>query len=151
MSGMAFKFAENWTDEIAEASEEFQNGVVQVIDPSLIESSYDIETGEWTVTGDGVLFEGPVRVMPIRWGVNLEGETTANSSVVTAVTVQVPKNAIGRVARGWTVKVVECADNPTLVDYVFRVTSGLQGSNAASRTFECAVDGDVLPAEVDGG
>lgn len=140
----------NWTDEIAaiSGSEEFQKATVRIWDPELIvKGEYDFETGAQEITDDGTVYEGRARVIPMRWNVNHEGSETANSSAWTAVLVQLPKGSLLRVNRGVRMQVTACEDNPSLLSYLFTVNSDLQGSNAASRTFEFAVDGDgVMPS-----
>lgn len=53
---------------------------------------------------------------------------------------------IGRVKRGVKVYVDVCTRNPALENLMFTVTSDLQGSMSASRTFQAALDGDARPA-----
>lgn len=134
----------NWTDEIAEVSEQYQNAEVELLDPSLVTyGPFDPVTNKRTSTGDPLVWEGFARIIPPRWGVNRQGSDTGNASTQTSVLIQFPKKAFGRVKRGMKLTVVTCEDNPGLETMLFKVTSGLQGSNAASRTVEFAVDGDV--------
>ena len=148
---MAYSFGtDNWADEIAEVSTqpEFQRAVIRIEDPSLLtQKSYDIETGEWTITGDPVIYPvgdetGQARVIGVRWGVQSGGESQANATTISAIRVQVPQHAVGRVKKGCKVT-VESAPNLVLTSYTFTVTSDMQGSSDASRTFECALDIDV--------
>lgn len=140
----------NWTDEIAEVSELFQNAEVALFSPSALSASYSWSTGEWTYEGDQeYLYEDKARVTPIRWGVNHEGEDVSNASTITAVQVQLPKDAVGHIQRGVKMVVPSCNDNPALESVLFTLTSDLQGSNAASRTFEFSVDGDIAVPEVE--
>lgn len=143
---MAYSFGtENWADEIAEVSTqpEFQRAVIRIEDPSLLtQKSYDIETGEWTITGDPVVYDGQARVIGVRWGVQSGGESQANATTISAIRVQIPQHAVGRVKKGCKV-IVKSAPNLVLTSYIFTVTSDMQGSSDASRTFECALDIDV--------
>lgn len=136
-----YEFSE-WTDEIAEVSEQYQNATVTVFDPSQVTKEWI--GGEWVVTGDGTVVTGQARIMPMRWGVNRENTDIANSETATAILVQFAKKSVDRLPRGSKMRVDECEDNPTLETYLFSLTSGLQGSNAASRTFEFAVSGDLV-------
>lgn len=146
---MAYSFAANWNDEIAEVStrEEFQRARIRIEDPSLVTKDYDEDTNTWTITGDPVIYPideetGQARIIGVRWGVQSGGESQANSTTITAIRVQIPQHAVGRVKRGCKV-FVESAPNMVLGSYIFTVTSDMQGSSDAARTFECALDLDV--------
>ena len=134
----------DWAREVAEVSTlpEFQNAQVRFVDPSLIESEYDPDTAEWTVTGDGVLYSGQARVIGVRWGV-FSGGASNNPGTETAIRIQVPRFGAGRVRKGVKVYVDDAPFNPVLETYLFAVTSDMQGSAAGARTFECALAGDV--------
>lgn len=143
---MAFDFnTSSWNDRIAEISTrpEFQRAQIRILDPSLLENSdYDIETGEWTDEGDAVIYTGRARVIGVRWGVQSGGESQANATTVSAIRVQIPQHAVGRVKKGCKV-FVDSAPNLVLSSYIFTVTSDMQGSSDAARTFECSLDIDV--------
>lgn len=146
---MAYSFAANWNDTIASVStrEEFQRAVIRIEDPSLVTKEYDVETATWTISGDPVIYpiadeNGQARIIGVRWGVQSGGESQANSTTITAIRVQIPQHAVGRVKRGCKV-FVESAPNLVLASYLFTVTSDMQGSSDAARTFECALDLDV--------
>lgn len=148
---MAYSFAvANWADEIAEESTkpEYQQAFIRIEDRSLLtQEDYDIETGEWTVVGDPVIYpvgdeDGRARVIGVRWGVQSGGESQANATTLSAIRVQIPQHAVGRVKKGCKVY-VESAPNTVLTNYIFTVTSDMQGSSDAARTFECSLDLDV--------
>lgn len=141
-----FEFPETWTDEIAELTTdpEYQNATVRIYDPSLVTETYDISTGVWNVTGNGDLYSGQARVVDIRWGVNRENSDTGNPTTIKNIRVQLPKNILGRLKRGMKMVVTSCTDNPSLETFLFSVSTDIQGSNAASRTIEFAVDGDLV-------
>lgn len=149
---MAFQFTEyaNWADEIAEVSElpEFQTAVIRIVNPNLIEREYDEDTATWTITGEGVIYEGQARVIPVRWGVQSGGESQANATTLGAMRVQIPRTVASdiRVNKGFKVFVDESPHNLSLVNRIFAVTSDLQGSSSASRTFECMADIDAAVA-----
>lgn len=148
---MAYKFSTgSWADEIAETSTlpEYQTARIQIIDPSQIDQDYDVDTGQWTTVGDGVVYPlgdeiGQARIIGVRWGVFSGGESQSNATTLAAVRIQVPQHAIGRVKRGLTVKVLS-APNTVLTEYTFKITSDFQGASDAARTFECAVDMDSV-------
>lgn len=146
---MAYVFSEyaNWADEIAEVSElpEFQTAKIRIVDPNLITRDYDEETATWTITGDGVIYNDRARIIPVRWGVHSGGESQANATTLSAMRVQIPRTLATdiRVNKGFRVFVEESPYNLSLVDRMFSVTSDLQGSSSASRTFECMADVDA--------
>lgn len=141
---MAYNFGANYADEIAAVSTlpEYQTAQIRIEDPSLVSSSYDVETGQWTTVGDPVVYEGQARIIGVRWGVTSEGESQANRSTISSIRVQIPQHGTGRVKRGCKVFVMS-APNTVLTSYAFTVTSDMQGASAAARTFECALDMDV--------
>lgn len=149
---MAYVFSEyaDWADEIAEVSElpEFQTAVIRIVNPNLIEREYDEDTATWTITGEGVIYEGQARVIPVRWGVQSGGESQANATTLGAMRVQIPRTVASdiRVNKGFKVFVDESPHNLSLVNRIFAVTSDLQGSSSASRTFECMADIDAAVA-----
>lgn len=151
---MVYSFAvDNWADEIAEVSTQprYQRAIIRIEDSSLLtQSDYDIETGEWTVEGDPVIYpvgdeDGRARIIGVRWGVQSGGESQANATTISAIRVQIPQHAVGRVKKGCKV-FVESAPNLVLSSYIFTVTSDMQGSSPAARTFECSLDIDVQVA-----
>lgn len=152
---MAFNFTTSaWHDRIAEVSTrpEFQRAVIRIEDRSLLtQEDYDIETDEWTVVGDPVVYAGQARIIGVRWGVQSGGESQANATTIAAIRVQIPQRAVGRVKKGCKV-FVESAPNTVLTNYIFTVTSDMQGSSDAARTFECSLDIDVqVPASLQPG
>ncbi|QDK01432.1 hypothetical protein SEA_LEEROYJENKINS_35 [Microbacterium phage LeeroyJenkins] len=143
---MAYVFGtDNWADEISEISTqpEFQSAQIRIEDPSVLTSKkYDVETATWTITGDPVVYEGQARVIGVRWGVQSGGESQANATTISAIRVQIPQHGAGRVKKGCKV-FVDSSPNLVLSSYLFTVTSDMQGSSPASRTFECSLDIDV--------
>lgn len=145
-----YGFSDSWTDEIAAESgkAEYQNATITLLDYSLVvEGEYDLETGEQTFTGDPEVWDGQARIIGVRWGVNRENSDFGNSMTISSLRVQIPKNAVGRMKRGVQMRVDTCTDNPSLVSRVYTLTSDLQGSNAATRTFEFSLDGDAVVAD----
>lgn len=145
---MAVSFSsENWAEGIARESEkpEYQTAEIQILDPSLVTSSYNEKTGKFSNTGNPVKYEGRARVIPVRWGVFSGGESQANATTLTSVRVQVPSANLGslRVHKGWKVFVTSAPRSPWMESRLFTVTSDLQGSSSASRTFQCEADGDA--------
>lgn len=145
---MAYSFAvANWADEIADVSElpEFQTATIRIVNPNLIDSDYNEDTAQWDIIGDGVIYNGQARVIPVRWGVQSGGESQANATTLSAMRVQIPRTTATdiRVNKGFHVFVDASPYNLSLVNRMFTVTSDLQGSSSASRTFECMADVDA--------
>lgn len=149
---MAYRFDtyDHWTDEIAEDSEspEFQTAKIRIVDPNLITRDYDEDTATWTISGDGVIYNDRARIIPVRWGVQSGGESQANATTLSAMRVQIPRTLATdiRVNKGFKVFVDESPHNLSLENRMFAVTSDLQGSSSASRTFECMADIDAAVA-----
>lgn len=149
---MAYSFTvENWADEIAQEStkSEYQQAVIRIFDKSqaTLVTPYDIETGLGPIYTGGDIYpigdeDGRARIIGVRWGVQSGGESQANATTISAIRVQIPQHAVGRVKKGCKV-FVESAPNLVLSSYLFTVTSDMQGSSPASRTFECSLDIDV--------
>lgn len=141
-----FKFEESWTDEIAAETtkEEYQNCKITIFDPLDNRGVFDVDTNEWEYTGDLVPeYVGRARIINVRWSVFSGGEAQANAFNISALRIQLPKNAISRVQKGWRVRVDEAPDNPALVKRLYAVSADPQGSASAGRTFEIALDSDA--------
>lgn len=142
-----YDFNGSWTDEIADITNlpEFQNALVKILDPT-VEKVYDFDLGEYVYPGGEVptLYEGRARVKDYRWGVFLGGEAQANSNIVTAFLIQLPKATPGVFPRRSPVHVLECEDNPHIVGKQYAINSDAMGSTMASRTFEASLDGDSV-------
>lgn len=89
---MVYQFPTHWTDEIAAVStdEYYQNIQVTLIDPDLVEQTYDEDTGEYTVTAEGEIWSGQARLIGIRSGVNRLNEDTWNANTQTPIRLQFP-------------------------------------------------------------
>lgn len=140
-------FNKDWAEEIAEVSTrpEFQTSEIEIVDPSLIETEWDFETGDEIVTGDGVIYAGRARVIGISGGNNQNG-AQYNPTTLIGVRVQIPREGTTslEVRKGMTARVTSAPRQPRLMDYVFTAVSDFQGSSSAARTFEFFVDGDSV-------
>lgn len=145
---MAYSFSDSWAGEIASVTDspEFQTAKVTITDDSLLTGGeYDPDTNTYGPTqGDSVVYSGRARVIPINTGNFSGGEGQSNATTLVTIRVQIPKDATGRVKRSSKVMVDEAPDNPALVGRLFNITSDLQGSASASRTFDCASDEDAV-------
>ena len=148
----------SWNKRIAAISTrpKHQTLEVKLIDPALVEETYNITTGVTTVTADGVMRTFQARVIDVGWGATHENTVTTNASTVTTIRVQFPFNQnfgtvaapIYRIRRGVMLKVLTSPDNPSLVERAFTCTSDIQGGAAASRTLEFSLDGDAAVPSV---
>lgn len=140
-------FSRPWYQEIAEVtgSPEFQDIEITLSsatewDPAL----YDVVTGVDGNQESTVIYDGQARLVTTRWGTDRGGEGQANALTEKPVRIQMPHGAVGRVDKGTVVRVTSAPANPALETYVFRVTTGIQGGAAATRTIECMIDGDSV-------
>ena len=150
---MVYQF-KAWDAQIADITTrpEYQNIAIKLIDPTLVVETYDIATGITTVTNDGKFFTGPARLIAIRAGINRENTETTNSSTVTHIRIQFPRNQnfgtemapIYRIRRGIKLMVTSAPNNKALETMIFTCTSDLQGGSVASRTLEFSTDGDLV-------
>lgn len=158
MGSNLLKFDKPWTTEIASISTQplFQNAVIRIEDPELVTRDYNIDTATWSYVGDPVVYpvgdeDGRARIIFPRAGVFSGGESQANATTINAVRIQVPHEVFRRIKRGLKVFVEECDENPSLIGRLFAITSDLQGSNSAARTFEASADVDAFIPEPDDG
>lgn len=157
--------SEDWTAPIHAVSTQprFQKSKIRIEDHSLIvPGEYDVDTGTYTEpTGDPVVYEGQARLIGIRWGTFTGGESQANATTLSAIRVQIPNARFdegygeddygddyagglsGRVKRGCKIFVLDSPNNPALNGLILTITSDLQGSSAAARTFEASLDADT--------
>lgn len=145
----SFESEGEWSDRIAGISSQprFQRSQIRIEDHSLIvQGDYNTESGTYPEpTGDPTVYEGQARIIGIRWGTFTGGESQANATTLSAVRVQIPKTpeTTVRVKRGCKIFVIDSPNNPALNGLILTITSDLQGSSAAARTFEAALDADV--------
>lgn len=141
--------SEDWTAPIHAVSTQsrFQKSRIRIEDHSLIvPGEYYVDSGTYTEpTGDPVVYEGQARLVGIRWGTFTGGESQANATTLSAIRVQIPKtpDTTVRVKRGCKIFVIDSPNNPALNGLILTITSDLQGSSAAARTFEAALDADT--------
>ena len=154
---MGYKFDTlTWNKRIAAKTgdRKYQVADIRIEDPSLLTEDYDVDTNTSTFSGESTIYEGQARIIGVRWGVQSGGESQANATTITAIRIQIPNPAgfsedeanlglFPRVNRGCKVFVTDSPENPVLTRYIFAITSDMQGSSAATRTFEAALDGDV--------
>lgn len=146
-----YDFTDDWAAEIAEISTqpEFQNATIRIVySEGANAGNFTWATGLWDGVTPDTVYEGQARIIGVRWGSFSGGEGQANSQTISAIRIQLPYNAAGRVRRGCKVFVTDGGRNPVLEQFIFAVTSDLQGSSSAARTLECSLDSDVALATV---
>jgi hypothetical protein len=163
---MAYDFADTWDRRIASKTTDprFQRSTVRFEDPSLLvpAGEYDVETGEQEFTGDPVIYEGQARIIAINQASFNRNDDQANPTTLKAIRIQIPNGTdsegygedeyeedpyagglLSRVKRGVKVYVIDNPRNPALNGLIFTISSDMQGSAAAARTFEAVLDLDV--------
>lgn len=135
-----------WTEEINEVStgSDVMNAVVNIIDPSLVTTTWNIETNTPVSIGNGVIAAAiPARInWPLR-AINDPGTATGDPSVVRAGRISIPLSAYsGPLRTGLVVVVLSAVSNPDLVRYVYRIDEAINGSNMANRVAKITVDGE---------
>lgn len=137
----------SWADDISDLteSEEFQTALVQIVDPRLVTSTYNVDTGVKTVTGNGVIYEGRARLKSLRSGLDRTNTNFSNPSTYSPIRVQVPHKDLRdvKVQRGTFVYVVSAPHNPSLDGLKFVITNSTEGASPATRSFYCEYDGDM--------
>jgi hypothetical protein len=129
-----------WADQIANVSTTYMNATVSILDPSLVTSTFDVATNEYTSTGSAVVASGiSARVQPVRLSVDTRGG--GNPSGEVRIRVQIPRDSYsGRIKRGWLISVTAAERNPELLGYLFAVDSEVNSSWRATTTIEATVN-----------
>jgi hypothetical protein len=135
-----------WEVEIAEVSDlsDFQNATITVTDPSALTKTYSYEDNEYTVTGDGEIYDGPARIQPQRMASDAQF-MVADPSAAKKILVQIPSTEAMLIRRGFQVQVTDGGRNANLEQFLFTVVADVNSSHMASHTFECAVDVEQNP------
>lgn len=131
-----------WADAIAAVSDEYKNATVSLIDPSLVTTTFDVDTNQTVQVGNAVIASDiAARVQPIRLSVDQRAGATGNPSGEVRMRVQIPRTAYsGKIRRGWQVRVTEATRNPELEDYLIVVDAVVDSSWRASITIEGMVN-----------
>jgi hypothetical protein len=135
-----------WEAEIAEVSDlsDFQNATIIVTDPSALTKTYSYEDNEYTVTGDGEIYDGPARIQPQRMASDAQF-MVADPSAAKKILVQIPSTEAMLIRRGFQVQVTDGGRNANLEQFLFTVVADVNSSHMASHTFECVVDVEQNP------
>ena len=137
----------SWADDISDITEsvEWQTTIVSIVDPRKITSTYDVNTGKKTITGDGVIYQGQARVKSLRSGLDRTNTNFSNPSTYSPMRVQIPHKYLRdvKVQRGNFVYIESAPHNPSLEDLKMVITNSTEGASPATRTFYCEYDGDM--------
>jgi hypothetical protein len=130
-----------WADVIGEISDDYKNATISLLDPSLVTSTFDVETNAFVQVGNPVVAEGiNARVQPVRLAVDTRASSTGNPSSEVRIRVQIPRTAYsGKIQRGWLIRVTQAERNPELLNLLFMVDSDVNSSWRASHTVEATV------------
>lgn len=134
--------AVTWADTIASVSADYMNATVSLIDPSLVSSTFDVDTNAYVKTGNPVVASGiPARIQPIRLSVDNRGGTSGNPSGEVRMRVQFARDAYeGKIQRGWQVRVTSATRNPELESYLIVIDAVVGSSWRATTVVEGAVN-----------
>lgn len=131
-----------WADRISAISNEFKNATISLLDPSLVTSTFDVNTNGYVQVGDPIIAENiSARVQPVRMAVDTRAGGTGNPSGEVRIRVQIPREAYaGKIRRGWLIRVTAADRNAELLDYLFVVDAAVDSSWRASVTVEATVN-----------
>lgn len=139
-------FDKAWNDEIAEVTgdRQWQQAEVEIYDPAEYDPDlYDPETDEYNGPDATVLYEGQARVITTRAAIQ-SNDAQPNKTSIRFTRVQLPQFAVGLVKRGSYIRFIQAPRNPALLRRIGTIFADLQGSSAATRTFEVNFDLDVV-------
>lgn len=138
-----------WADVIGAASDGFKNATVDILDPSLVTSTFEVATNSYTTVGNPVVASDiPARVQPVRLAVDQRAGATGNPSGEVRMRVQIPRDSFsGKIKRGYQIRVTEATRNPELENYLIVVDAEVNSSWRASITVEgmVNVENESLP------
>lgn len=137
----------SWQADIASVTEstEYQNAIIQITDPSALTTTYDYETNAYTVTGDGLVYDGQARVQPNRSAREIDYAPVQDPSSAKAILIQIPSAEVVSIKRGFQVRVTDGGRNSALEGFLFTVVADVNSSNMASHTFEAVANVEVDP------
>ena len=131
-----------WADVIGEISDDYKNATISLIDPSLVTSTFDVNTNQFVQVGNPIVAENiAARVQPVRLAVDTRAGSTGNPSGEVRIRVQIPRTTFaGKIQRGWLIRVTAADRNFELLNLLFVVDSDVNSSWRASHTVEATVN-----------
>jgi hypothetical protein len=136
-------FTKPWSDEIAEITTKkpYQNAVIEIIDPSLMEETYDYTTNTYLSENDGVVYRGRARVGTRTGQLDVPPGDRGNPTGEKKVIFQIPPTAyFGPIQRNFRIRIVDGGESYALEFYMFTVSADVNSSHMASRTIEAIAD-----------
>lgn len=132
-------FTQEWVDSLAHVPEAGMVGAILVTDPRGLDKVYDPDTDTWDYPTAPTVYEGKARVQPIRSDV--QRVRPGDSTNVLAIRFSVPVASVGTDIRpGMLVEVTSAPLNPSLLEYVFYVSEGVDSTNPIEKTFHAVTD-----------
>lgn len=138
----------SWSEEIESVSSlpEYQNATIEIRNPLLTASTFDLTTNTFTQVGNPVVWTGRARIIGVRSALDIPGGLANNPTGSKTVRVQIPSSGYNlRVNRGFQIRVTDGGRNPILENYLLVVESDFNSGAMASRTFECSINLEVDP------
>ena len=132
-------FTQEWVNSLAHAPESGMVGAILVTDVRGLTKVYDLDTDTWTYPTAPTVYSGKARVQPIRSEVYRT--RPGDSTNVLAIRFSIPVGSIGTDIRpGMQVEVTAAPLNPSLLEYVFYVSEGVDSTNPIEKTFHAVTD-----------
>lgn len=115
------------------------NATVEIVDPDLLEQTWDVETNEYTNNPEVIIWSGSARVQPIKDA--RTPDLMVTQGAIQAIRVQVPYDAnLPLIRKGLQVRVTDGGEDAVLSTLQFVVRSAINSSYGWNRTIECDVD-----------
>lgn len=140
----------SWTDEIAGVlnTPEYHRAVIAILDPSLVTSTWDIDTNQKVMVGSPVVASGiHARInWPLR-SVADPGATDFDATTIRSGRCSIDSAEFsGPLRNGMQIVVTDGARNPDLRRYRFRISEAQNSTEMVSRVFKITVDGEAVLA-----
>jgi len=143
MVAVTVSFRKKWSEEISEVTNisEYQNAIIQIIDPSALVETYDYATNTYTASGDGVVYEGRARMGTRTGQLDVPPGDRGNPTGEKKTIFQIPHDAyVGPIKRNFRIRIVDGGEAYQLENYMFTVQADVNSTHMASRTIEAIAD-----------
>jgi hypothetical protein len=143
MVAVTVSFRKKWSEEISEVSNisEYQNAIIQIIDPSALAEEYDYETNSYVSSGSGVVYEGRARMGTRTGQLDVPPGDRANATGEKKTIFQIPHDLYtGPIKRNFRIRIVDGGEAYQLENYMFTVQADVNSTHMAARTIEAIAD-----------